>query len=50
MSATSLKVFMSSGRLKNFENLVFALKPVPSGANSNAVVVSPKVEAHASKF
>ena len=37
ISALSLNIDMSSGRLKNFANLVFALYPVPSGASSMAV-------------
>ena len=35
--------------MKNFANLVFARYPVPSGASSTAVTVSPKVDAHESK-
>ena len=50
MSAVSLNIVISSGRLKNFENLVFTLYPVPSGESSKSVVVSPKVEAQLSKF
>ena len=50
ISALSLKRDISSGRLKNFANLVFARYPVPSGASSIAVCVSPNVEAQASKF
>ena len=50
MSATSLNMDISSGRLKNLANLVLARYPVPSGANSMAVVVSPKVDAQQSKW
>ena len=48
ISALSLKSAINSGRLKNFANLVLALYPVPSGASSIAVCVSPKLAAHAS--
>ena len=34
----------------DFESLVFALYPVPSGDNSKDVVVSPKSDTQASKF
>ena len=50
MSATSLNMDISSGRLKNLANLVLARYPVPSGASSIAVVVSPKVDAQQSKW
>ena len=39
----------NSGKLVNFENLVFARYPCPEGDNSNDVVVSPKFAAQASK-
>ena len=42
-------MFISSGRLKNFANLVLDLY-LPSGESSIEVTVSPKVLAHASKF
>ena len=44
------RVSISSGKLKNFAKRVRARYPVPSGASSMAVVVSPKVDAHASKW
>ena len=49
MSATSRNMVISSGRLKNLAKRVFNWNFVPSGVNSIAVVVSPNVEAHASK-
>ena len=49
ISATSLNIDISSGKLWNFANLVFALYPVPSGASSIAVTVSPNVLAQLSK-
>ena len=42
-------MFINSGRLKNLEKRVLARYPVPSGASSMAVVVSPKVDAQQSK-
>ena len=49
ISAHSLKIFISSGKLKNFANLVFSLYFLPSGASSLAVTVVPKLEAQLSK-
>ena len=43
-------MLVSSGRLKKRANRVLSRNPVPSGANSMAVMVSPKVEAQASKW
>jgi len=43
-------MFISSGRLWNRANRVRARYPFPSGASSIAVVVSPNVLAHASKW
>ena len=50
MSAHSLKAVISSGRLLNFESLVFCLKPLPVGAYSSFVTFCAKFAAHASKW
>ena len=48
-SATSRKMFISSGRLVNLLNLLLKRKPLPSTVSSSAVVTSPKLAAHESK-
>ena len=50
MSATSRNIPINSGILTNLLNLLFSLKRFPSTDNSIWEVISPKVDAHASKF
>ena len=50
ISATSLKMFISSGRLVNLLNRLLNLNPLPSTVSSSAVVISPKFAAQESKW
>ena len=49
-SATSRKIFISSGRFVNLLNLLLKRNPLPSTVSSSAVVTSPKFAAQESKW
>ena len=50
ISATSWKTDINSGKLKKFAKRVFIRYPFPSGDNSIAVTVSPKMDAQLSNI